>query len=140
MIATRLSFAKKKNTPDAVIISGTINGEIMTAMIALRYGMCGRLSPREAMIPSVVARNVAIIPINKLFWAPIIHLSVQTVVIPGSEQSPIRILYQRKEKASGSNASIPGVNSRKGEDENEIGITAISGITKKNSTNAQIAR
>ena len=138
-VATRFSFAKKKNTLDAVIISGTIRGEIMIAIIALRNGMYGRLRPSAAIIPSVVARKVAIIPMKRLFCAPKIHLSLQTVVIPGSEQSPIRSLYQRKEKASGSKAIIPGVNSRNGEDEKEIGITAIRGITRKKSTITQIA-
>jgi hypothetical protein len=60
--------------------------------------------------------------------------------MPGSEQSPISILYQRNENASGSNASISEVNCKKGADENEIGITAISGATRKKSTVAQIAK
>jgi len=112
----------------------------MIAIITLRNGMYGRLRPSAAIIPNVVARRVAMIPINRLFCAPIIHLSLQTVVMPGSEQSPIRSLYQRNEKASGSKAIMPGVNSRNGEDEKEIGITAISGITRKKSTSTQIAR
>ena len=102
--------------------------------------MMGRLSPSAPKMPSVVARNVAITPMNRLFFAPTTQLSLQTVVIPGSEQSPISSRYQRNENASGSKASIPAVNSKNGDTENEIGTTTSIGITKKNSTKAQIAK
>jgi hypothetical protein len=35
---------------------------------------------------------------------------------------------------------MPGVNSKKGELEKEMGMTAIKGMTKKNKTKAQIVR
>jgi hypothetical protein len=49
-------------------------------------------------------------------------------------------LYQRIENASGWKESISEVNCKKREDENEIGITAISGATRKKSTRVQIAK
>ena len=135
-----MNLAKKKNMPEAVMMSGTINGEIMMAIISFRNGMMGRLSPSAAKIPSVVASKVAITPMKRLFLAPIFQLSLQTVVIPGSEQSPIMIRYQRNEKASGSRRSISGVNCGKGDTLNEIGITATRGMTRKNSTSVQMTR
>ena len=92
------------------------------------------------MLPGNDYRKVAAKAIKTLFQAPSTQRSEQTVVIPGSEQSPIINLYHLRENASGSIATIPGVNSRNGELEKEIGITAISGITRKNRTRVQIAR
>ena len=139
-VATKSKRAKKKNVPEAVIMSGTISGEIIMAIINLRKGMTGRLRPNAARIPSVVARIVAVIPILRLFSAPIFQLSLQTVVMPGSEQSPIIMRYQRKENASGSNLNISGVNCKNGVEVKEIGMTTSKGITKKNRTMLHIAR
>ena len=95
-----------------------------------------RLRANEAKVPSVVAKTVAHNAINKLLRAPSFHLSEQTVVIFGSEQSPTIMRYHLNENASGSKRNISGVNCRNGEEENDIGITAINGITRKNKTNA----
>jgi len=91
-------------------------------------------------MPRVVASSVAQTAMNKLLRAPSFHRSEQTVVIPGSEQSPNIIRYQRSENASGSKCNIPGVNWRNGPDVKEIGMTAINGITKKNNTSVHIAK
>ena len=46
--------------PAAEMISGTIIGEIITAMIAPRNGMCGWLRPMAANVPNDTESNVAI--------------------------------------------------------------------------------
>jgi|TARA_Y100000310_G_scaffold339803_1_gene433626 hypothetical protein len=46
-------FAKKKNSPDAVMIKGAIKGEIISAMTPLRNGKCGRLGPVALVTASV---------------------------------------------------------------------------------------
>ena len=79
-VATRLTFAKKKNIPDAVMISGTIIGEIISAIIARLKGICLLDNPSAARVPNVLAKSVAKTAIMALFFIPIIHLSVQTVV------------------------------------------------------------
>ena len=73
---------KKKNIPDAVMIKGTIIGEINIAIITALNGMLGLLKPKAATVPSAVAKNVAEIPMIKLFLVPNIHLLVTTVVSP----------------------------------------------------------
>jgi hypothetical protein len=126
--------------PEAVMISGTINGEIMIAISAFLNGVYARLNARDARVPNVVAKKVAKMAINKLFRKPSFQRSVHTVVIPGSEQSPIMIRYQRSENASGSNRKNSGVKSRKGDFEKDSGITTTRGATRKNSTTAQTVR
>ena len=85
-----------------------------------------------------VASTVAMAAMIRLLTAPIFHLSLHTVVMTSAaEQSPTMSLYQRTEKASGSSRNMPGVKSRKGAAVNDRGMTAMSGITRKNSTSAQ---
>ena len=122
------------------MISGTIKGEIMMAIIVFRNGVYARLSASDAKVPSVVARKVAQIAINKLLRAPSFQRSLQTVVMSGAEQSPIICRYQRSENASGSRRKNSGVKCKNGDFENDSGITTIKGATRKNSTTAQTAR
>ena len=78
--------------------------------------MFGLLKPKAAVVPNVVARNVADKPIIKLFTVPNIHLLVHTVVIISSSlHIPNICLYHRREKASGFNCNISGVKPKKGE-------------------------
>ena len=49
----------EENIPAAVIISGTIIGEINIAIIKPLYGICGLLKPRAASVPKAVAITVA---------------------------------------------------------------------------------
>ena len=94
-VATRLTFAKKKNMPEAVMIRGTIIGEIISAIIARLNGTCLFDNPSAARVPSTLAKKVAKTAIIALFLKPIIHLSVQIVVPELSSQTPISALYQR---------------------------------------------
>ncbi len=95
-VATRLTFAKKKNIPDAVIISGTIIGEIIKAIIARLKGICRLDKPSAARVPKILAKRVAKTAIMALFLIPIIHLSVHTVVAFVIESHiPKSSLYQR---------------------------------------------
>jgi len=94
-VATRLTLAKKKNIPAAVMISGTIIGEIISAIIKRLNGICLLDKPSAANVPKTLAKKVAKIAIIALFLKPIIHLSVQTVVPEFSEQIPNISLYQR---------------------------------------------
>ena len=59
--------------PAAVMISGTIMGEIRSAMMGVRHGMWERLSPSAARVPRVVASSVAMAPMKKLFLIESIH-------------------------------------------------------------------
>ncbi len=60
--------------PAAVMISGTIMGEMRTAMMGVRHGMWARLSLSAARVPSVVAHQVvAMMPMKKLFLMERIH-------------------------------------------------------------------
>jgi hypothetical protein len=74
--------------PAAVIIKGTIIGEIKIDIISPLYGICGLLRPNAAKVPRAVARRVDIVPIKKLFTVPIIHLLLQGVVKFLSVQIP----------------------------------------------------
>ena len=94
-VATRFTLAKKKNIPAAVMISGTIIGEIMSAMINRLNGICRFDNPSAASVPRVLAKKVAKIAMIALFLKPIIHLSVQTVVPELAVQIPNSSLYQR---------------------------------------------
>jgi len=94
-VATRLTLAKKKNIPAAVIISGTIIGEIMSAIINRLNGMCRLDKPSAPRVPKTLAKKVAKTAIMALFLKPIIHLSVQTVVPVLASQIPNNSLYQR---------------------------------------------
>ena len=94
-VATRFTFAKKKNIPAAVMISGTIIGEIISAIIKRLNGICLLDKPSAANVPKTLAKKVAKIAMIALFLKPIIHLSVQTVVPEFSEQIPNISLYQR---------------------------------------------
>ena len=62
------------------MINGTIIGEINIAIIVPLNGMFRLLKPKAATVPNAVAKNVAAIPMIKLFLVPSIHLSVTTVV------------------------------------------------------------
>jgi hypothetical protein len=126
--------------PEAVMMRGTIRGEIMTAIIVLRNGVYTRLRESDARVPRVVAKKVANIAMNKLFRAPSFQRSLQTVVMSGAEQSPIIIRYQRSENASGSSRKNSGVKFKNGDFEKDSGMTTIKGATRKNNTTAQIAR
>jgi uncharacterized membrane protein len=55
-----LTLAKKKAMPAAVMISGTISGEIISAMIGRFAGICSLLSPSAARVPRKVASTVEI--------------------------------------------------------------------------------
>ena len=94
-VATRFTLAKKKNIPAAVMISGTIIGEIMSAIIKRLNGMCRLDKPSAAKVPKVLAKKVAKTAMMALFLKPITHLSVQTVVPVLSSQIPSISLYQR---------------------------------------------
>ena len=94
-VATRFTLAKKKNIPAAVIISGTIIGEIISAMIKRLKGMCRFDKPNAARVPKTLAKKVAKTAINALFLMPIIHLSVHTVVPEFAVQIPSSSLYHR---------------------------------------------
>ena len=87
---------RKKNIPAAVIIKGTIIGDIKIAIINALNGICGLLSPSAAIVPKLVARNVDAIPTIKLFLTPSIHLLVHTVVT-STLQMPNICLYHFKE-------------------------------------------
>ena len=65
-VATRFTLAKKKNIPAAVIIKGTIIGEMRIDIIIPLKGICGLLKPRAAIVPRDVAIKVDIKPIYKL--------------------------------------------------------------------------
>ena len=108
IVETRLTLAKKKNMPDAVMTNGTISGEIIRAMTVRRKGMCSRLKPRAASVPSVVASPVAAMAIMKLLMVPTFHLSVHEVHSEASSAShmPNRDLYQSVEYPFGSSASM----------------------------------
>ena len=92
-VATRFTLAKKKNIPAAVIISGTIIGEIISAIIRRLKGICRFDKPNAASVPKTLAKKVAKTAINALFLIPIIHLSVHTVDPELALQSPISSLY-----------------------------------------------
>ena len=94
-VATRFILAKKKNIPAAVMIRGTIIGEIISAIIKRLNGIFGFDNPRAASVPNTLAKKVAKTAIKALFLMPIIHLSVQTVVPVFSLQMPSSSLYQR---------------------------------------------
>ena len=94
-VATRFILAKKKNIPAAVMISGTIIGEIMSAIIKRLKGMCLLDKPSAARVPNTLAKKVAKTAIKALFLKPITHLSVQTVVPVLAVQMPSISLYQR---------------------------------------------
>jgi hypothetical protein len=94
-VATRFILAKKKNIPAAVMISGTIIGEIKSAIIKRLKGKCRFDNPRAARVPKTLAKKVAKTAIKALFLKPITHLSVQTVVPVLSLQIPSISLYQR---------------------------------------------
>ena len=66
----RLKFGKNMNIPDAVMIKGTMSGEIIKTITAFRNGICGRLRSSPHNTPRIVARKVAANPIKKLFQAP----------------------------------------------------------------------
>ena len=123
--------------PAAVMMSGTIIGEIRNAMIARRPTRSARLRPSAATVPMAVASTVATTAMMRLLRAPITHLSLHTVVMSAAEQSPTIILYHRVENASGSSRSISGVKSRNGDEVNESGMTAMRGMTRKNRTMPQ---
>ena len=61
--------------PAAVMMIGTIIGEISRLMIGIRHGMWGRLRPSAASVPSRVASSVAAMPMMKLFLIEWIHCS-----------------------------------------------------------------
>ena len=122
------------------MISGTINGEIMTAISAFLKGVYVRLSASDAKVPRVVAKKVAKMAINKLFRKPSFQRSEHTVVIPGSEHIPNMARYQRSENASGSSRKNSGVKYKNGDFEKDSGITTTRGATRKNSTTAQNTR
>ena len=58
-VATRFNLAKKKNIPAAVMIRGTIIGEIMSAIIKRPNGICRFDNPRAASVPNTLAKKVA---------------------------------------------------------------------------------
>ena len=90
------------------------------------------LKPRAATVPRAVAKNVAEIPIIKLFLVPNIHLLVTTVVSPGL-LIPTICLYHLRDQASGSKCINSLVNSKNGEALNDNGrIIKIGAIKKKN--------
>ena len=143
-VATRFTLAKKKNIPAAVIISGTIIGEIMSAMIKRLKGMCRFDKPSAASVPKTLAKKVAKTAIKALFLIPIIHLSVHTVDPELALQSPISSLYhlspypsKLKDQVSKLKIFISGMNCRKTEFVKESGITTMRGATRKNSTSPQ---
>jgi len=143
-VATRFTLAKKKNIPAAVIISGTIIGEIMRAIIKRLNGMCRLDKPRAAKVPKTLAKKVAKTAIKALFLKPITHLSVQTVVPVLASHIPSISLYQRvpypsklKDQVSKLKIFISGTNCRNTELVNDSGITTMSGATKKNNTRPQ---
>ena len=106
-------------------------------MIARRPTRWERLSPSAARVPMAVASTVAMVAMIRLLTAPSFHLSLHTVVMSAAEQSPTMSLYHLVEKASGSSRSMPGVKSRNGEEVNDRGMTAMRGMTRKNSTSEQ---
>jgi hypothetical protein len=126
--------------PTAVMTSGTISGEINSAIMSFRAGIYGLLSPNAAVVPRTVANIVAKKAMNKLFTVPFFHQSPQGVVNPGSEQSPIMYRYHLVEKASGSNATIPGVKLKKGSAVKESGTTTMSGATRKKNTSEHMTK
>ena len=104
--------------PAAVITSGTIIGEIRIDMISRRYGISDRLRPIAASVPSAVDSRVAQIPMKKLLRMARIHcalfqVSASQAMSNGASGAamPLRkiSLYQRRENASGSSDSMPGV-------------------------------
>ena len=105
--------------PAAVIIKGTIIGDISTAIIIPLKGICGLLRPRAAKVPRDVAITVAVIPIKKLLTVPVIHFVEQGTVeeTTSALQFPIIFLYHLNDHASGSGgqANIPSVKIIKGE-------------------------
>jgi hypothetical protein len=123
------------------MIKGTIIGEISIAIIKPLYGMCGLLRPRAAIVPRVVAINVAVRPMKKLLIVPVIHLCEHGTVddTTSALQLPIIFWYHLNDHASGSggHASIPSVNTINGETLNERGTIAIKGATRKKKTTPQ---
>jgi len=111
------------------------------AIIKPLKGICGRLRPRAAKVPKVVAIIVAVIPIKKLFTVPVIHFVEQGTVdeTTSALQLPIIFWYHLKDQASGfgGQASISSVNTINGDTLNEIGTIAIKGATRKKKTTAQ---
>jgi hypothetical protein len=143
-VATRFTLAKKKNMPAAVIISGTIIGEIINAIINRLKGICRFDKPSAARVPNTLAKKVAKTAIKALFLIPIIHLSVQTVVPEFAVQIPSNSLYQRvpypsklNDQVSKLKIFISGTNCKKTEFVNESGITTMRGATRKNRTSPQ---
>ena len=65
--------------PAAVMMIGTIIGEMRRLMIGSRHGMCGRLRPSAARVPSRVASKVAETPMTKLFLIEWIHCSLASM-------------------------------------------------------------
>ena len=55
------------------MISGTTIGRMRRLVIAVRKGMCGRVNPTAARVPSVVAISVAHGAIMKLFFTAFSH-------------------------------------------------------------------
>ena len=94
-VATRFTLAKKKKVPAAVMIRGTIIGEIMSAMIKRLKGICRLDKPSAPSVPNTLAKKVANTAMIALFLKPIIHRSVHTVVPEFALQMPSSSLYHR---------------------------------------------
>ena len=67
------SLAGAMFLPAAVMMIGTIIGEIRMAVSSLRNGMCGRVSPSAASVPREVAIRVEKIPMMKEFFIEWTH-------------------------------------------------------------------
>ena len=85
--------------PAALMMIGTMRGEISSAVRGRRQGSAGLDRPRAASVPSTVASTVADTPMIREFSAAFCHCSPK-----------ITCSYQRREYASGSSSSMPLVN------------------------------
>jgi len=113
--------------PAAVIISGTIIGEISRLIKGTRNGVWGRLNPQAARVPKKVAKMVAKKPIIMLFLIEKIHCGF--LIISS---------YHLVEKALDLRVNIPWVKVKYGSALNERGIKTTIGAIRKNSTSPQI--
>ena len=111
--------------PVAVIMIGTIIGDISTAIIGVRNGREGRLNPRAARVPSAVAGSVAAMAMTKLFFIAWVHCGLSSIS-----------RYQRRDHASGSKDNMPRVKVKYGSVLKESGTTTSIGPIKKTITRA----
>ena len=100
------ALAKKKLIPTAMMMIGTIIGEIRMAVISRRYGISGRDSPRAASVPRNVARTVAQSPTHSELRAALSQVAESQAVLhqvlsrgpSGAGWPSVRMVsYQRRE-------------------------------------------